>query len=115
MTRNLNPLHSTEHILKQVEYYYKLKNERKCKFIAMEYYDCDLKYRFDVYGELEDGHKIVVEIGDIDEQKFRDLFYDNSIEFIYVPLDLHEYYLGERFKHTSYTAFKTRAQVIKNV
>lgn len=84
----------TWHILKQVEWYNKLKSEYGCSKVEMEY-KLDLKrivvknhYRIDVYGENKDN-KFIIEIGHCDSKKlefFKNLSLNNpNIKFFFVP------------------------------
>lgn len=79
---------STRHILKQVEWYHKLKSKYKCSFIAMEHTAYNKK--LDVYGKTKNCEEYLIEIGSISErakQRLENLEKTNTnIHFIWESL-----------------------------
>lgn len=79
---------STRHILKQVEWYRKLKSKYGCSFVSMEYTTYDKK--LDVYGKTKNGDEYLIEIGSISErekQRLENLEKTNTnIHFIWQSL-----------------------------
>jgi hypothetical protein len=79
---------STRHILKQVEWYHKLKTKYGCSFVAMEY-TAHYK-RLDVYGRTKNCEEYLIEIGYISErakQRLENLEKTNTnIHFIWQSL-----------------------------
>ena len=79
----------TNHILKQVEWFHKLKVKYHCVVVEMEYeFRIDkFKPRVDVYGRTLSGKIYIVEIGDVWKKKLKmlkQLTREGKIEFIHV-------------------------------
>jgi hypothetical protein len=70
-------MYGTWHILKQVEWYNKLREKYKCSFVEMEYRERisygPFRFRsfviYDVYGRTNDGKIYIIEIGKVPRWK----------------------------------------------
>jgi hypothetical protein len=85
--------HGTQHILKQVEWYYKLRNDYNCSIVEMEkevLINNNFRMIADVYGKTEDNKIFIVEIGHINgNEKLMNLLEsaeNEEIKFIHVTL-----------------------------
>jgi hypothetical protein len=90
--------HGTWHILKQVEWYNKLRKKYRCSLVEMEYKEKikgdsfnkswkPIFIVYDVYGKTSDGRIFIVEVGNIPDWKlcFLQRLARRGVTFIHIP------------------------------
>jgi hypothetical protein len=65
--------HATEHILKQVEWFEKLRSAYDCTFVELEHRFLGSHFRADVYGKTQNGEVYIVEVGRINMNELKAL------------------------------------------